>query len=92
MPKVRPLTEKQRREQREQGMKDRLRGQMRVVCGALGMERQELARAMGISLPTLRARIDDPGTMRVSELMRLEEAARAAGLPFYFAIVREGSA
>ena len=88
MPRVRPLTEERRRAQREAEFFDDVREQLRVLCALLPMKKQDIQRALAVSAPTMRAKMEDPGRLTLRDLYCLAELARDGNAPLR--IVLEG--
>ena len=72
MPRVRPLTKPDQRE-------TEIREQIGSTMAVLRITQGELARRAGIAPQTMSDRMKDVGSMRLSELWRIQDVRRKAG-------------
>lgn len=73
MPKVKPLTKRSREEVE-------VLTEIGSTMAVLGISRAELARKTGINPSTFQKRMDDIGSMRLSELWAIRAVRKKAGV------------
>ena len=70
---------------------DSLRASLGTLKAAGRMTWDEVAALIGLTPPTLRKRMNEPGSMRLCELRRIEQAMEERGIPFSLTLGRDSA-
>lgn len=70
---------------------DSLRVSLGTLKAAGRMTWDEVAELIGLTKPTLRKRMADPGSMRLCELRRIEQVMAERGIPFRMELGRDSA-
>lgn len=70
---------------------DSLRVSLGTLKAAGRMTWDEVAALIGLTPPTLRKRMNDPGSMRLCELRRIEQVMAEQGIPFSLTLGRDSA-
>lgn len=70
---------------------DSLRASLGALKAAGRMTWDEVAELIGLAPPTLRKRMAEPGSMRLCELRRIEQAMAERGIPFSLTLGRDSA-
>lgn len=80
-----------RREAKRIEQDDSLRVSLGTLKAAGRMTWDEVAELIGLTKPTLRKRMTEPGSMRLCELRRIEQVMAEHGIPFSLTLGRDGA-
>ena len=70
---------------------DSLRASLGALKAAGRMTWDEVAELIGLTKPTLRKRMTEPGSMRLCELRRIEQVMAEQGIPFSLTLGRDSA-
>lgn len=80
-----------RREAKRIEQDDSLRVSLGTLKAAGRMTWDEVAELIGLTKPTLRKRMTEPGSMRLCELRRIEQVMAERGIPFRMELGRDSA-
>lgn len=80
-----------RREAKRIEQDDSLRASLGTLKAAGRMTWDDVAELIGLTPPTLRKRMNEPGSMRLCELRRIEQVMAERGIPFSLTLGRDSA-
>lgn len=80
-----------RREAKRIEQDDSLRVSLGTLKASGRMTWDEVAELIGLTKPTLRKRMTEPGSMRLCELRRIEQVMAEQGIPFSLTLGRDSA-